>query len=45
MDAYSLLGIDSETLKGFQKQQKYFPYRYALARSYLPRFIHEYQKI
>ncbi|MHC5747332.1 MAG: hypothetical protein ACYTXT_36755 [Nostoc sp.] len=45
MSASSLLGIDSKTLKGFQRQQKYFPYRYALVRRYLPKFVNKYQEI
>jgi hypothetical protein len=45
MSTSSLLGIDSKTLKGFQRQQKYFPYRYALVRRYLPKFVNKYQKI
>lgn len=45
MSASSLLGIDSRTLKAFQRQQKYFHYRYAVVRRYLPNFVHKYQKI
>ncbi len=44
MNDYSLLGIDSETIKGLERQQRYFPYRYALVRKYLPIFVNGYQK-
>ncbi|MDM9379439.1 hypothetical protein QUB80_01810 [Chlorogloeopsis sp. ULAP01] len=44
MGISSLLGINSQTLKAFKRQQKYFPYRYALVRKYLPKFVNEYQK-
>ncbi|OYD87965.1 hypothetical protein CDG77_26560 [Nostoc sp. 'Peltigera membranacea cyanobiont' 213] len=45
MSTSSLFGIDSRDLKAFQRQQKYFPYRYAVVRKYLPNFVNKYQKI
>ncbi|MFN6514082.1 MAG: hypothetical protein RMY29_006220 [Nostoc sp. CreGUA01] len=45
MSASSLFGIDSQTIQGFQRQQKYFPYRYALVRRHLSKFVNRYQKI
>ncbi len=44
MKNFSLFGINSQTLEAFKRQQRYFPYRYALARKYLPKFVNDYQK-